>query len=133
MAAGGLSHRKIAEALAKEGVKLSHVAVKNYLAANAEEQRAATENVRAAVQAEIQREALSDVKILEEVRDMAFQALKATPVEERISKEWAAVAGQLKGVTELRLKIAGAGGEEDGAGVQVFLGMPEPKRDEGHG
>lgn len=112
MAAGGVSHREIAKALAKEGVKLSHVAVMNYLAGNVEERKQATEQVKAAVQAELQKHALSDVELLQELRDMTMQTLRTATVDDRLSKEWAALVGQARAVIESRIKIAGAGGDD---------------------
>lgn len=117
LAAGGKSSRLIADQLAREGIKLSHVAVQSYLKQHGEEHAEATENVRAAVETQVMEQALDDVKLLQELRDMALDTLRTATKEDRLSKEWAAVMGQAKAVIDLRLKIAGANRPNEGEGT----------------
>lgn len=136
MAAGGMSHRKIAEVLAKEGVKLSHVAVMNYLQVNLADHRQATEQVKAAVQAELQRNALTDVQMLEKLRDELARVVfdepppvmgVEGPILHPVTKDtvidrnlWLKATKELRDTITARLNKAGAG-DEGGVKVTVDL------------
>lgn len=128
LAAGGKSSRQIADQLAKEGIKLSHVAVQKYLKQHSEEHAEATENVRAAVETKVLGQALDDVQMLEELRnelrrvvfedkpqaigmygpltaDNPVTGEKVPVVDQSL---WLKSAKELRDTLALRLKIAGA-------------------------
>jgi hypothetical protein len=116
-----MGSKQIAEVLSKDGHKVSHMAVHRYLTEHLEQRKEAAEVVKAEVQAELQKQALSDVQMLENLRDELHKKVLGRP-EERMADDalWLKASKELRETITTRLTKAGAGGE-DGITVKLDL------------
>lgn len=136
MAAMGKSSREIAEWLKEQGVKVSHVTVGKFLHKNLELRKQATEQVRAAVQHELQKTALSDIQMLDRLRDELYRVVFEDPplvIEDGVivrtaegktiidRSTWVKVVRELRETLLLRIKVAGVGDEDRKSKLEELL------------